>query len=137
MGQDIHLVVEESSLYYPDHSEPWRLAAGQPYHDTLFIWRDYSVFNTLVATARGDVDVHIADEPRGLPYDASTQARQLLSSDYGDLHSHSWISGEEFVQHFPWKEKPELMSHFAIVGWSIVSSWQSSTKYRFLFAFDN
>lgn len=77
----------------------------------------------------------IAEEPRGLPTDIHKFTRALFDKRKNDLHSHSFISGAEFDQFFPWKRDRKDMSHFAIVGHAFRAGAMSVPQ-RFIFAFD-
>lgn len=135
MGCDIHLVLEQR------RGDRWIMAPGQPYNDTLFIWRNYGVFNTLVGSVRPS-EMYIGrpticDTPRGLPEDAFPQTLELLSSS--DYHSHSWITAIEFVHFFPWRPRLEEMTQFTALVWALMHprSYVHYADYRLVFAFDN
>lgn len=112
MGCDIHIVLER----FNKECDEWvgmrdyrgmtkKLtdldpAAKQADSDYVspYIWfklraRDYSFFNALCGV-RGEGSA-FGLTPKGLPEDASSLARFVLSEDDPDLHSHSWLDMKE------------------------------------------
>lgn len=125
MGCDIHLTSE-----FQNSNGSWIVAEGP-----LRVWRDYSAFSILCGVRNRVVLRQISSRPRGLPLDVSRFTENILSES-GAKHSYSWITEEEFCEYFPWKSEPAEMSHFAIIGWSVVRMYDFAPL-RFVFGFDN
>lgn len=108
MGCDIHIVLERFNedldewVGMRDYKgvsksltdlDPAAKQAGSDYVSS-HIWfklrsRDYSFFNALCGVRGEGSDFGF--RPKGLPDDASSLSRFVLSEDDPDLHSHSWL----------------------------------------------
>ena len=71
------------------------------YAGKLIGQRDYLSFGIMAGVRRLDVDC-ITIEPRGFPEDASAVLQQIAGydggDDFGDYHSHSYLSLEEIYE---------------------------------------
>lgn len=154
MGCDIHVVVEKKFgakwigmlecggfVYYePDET----LATGYKEKPSWCFSpareRNYDLF-ALLAGVRGD-----GPEPKGLPEDASELARALYPEVDTYLHSHSWCSLEEYIQHLLASEyepakvlllekNPKLKDPYQFYFGMYAP--EEDEEYRCVFCFDN
>lgn len=105
MGCDIHILVEGRDKWFgSDDAEgvtaeedaarrlsgwgPWRVLAT---HDACCSKRNYAVFAAFANVRNREREIEPISEPRGLPEDATAEARAFLPVEGGNLHSHSWL----------------------------------------------
>ena len=110
MGTDIHIFIEHRSRKKKKYVYDFE-AEGD---------RIYSLFGVL-AGIRGDCDALF--EPRGLPKDASPETLMEFE-DWGDGHTSSWLSTEEFGR---------CLNHY-IKQWSDVYGEEGSQSWLGSFA---
>ena len=124
MGCDIHATIEASDIYHD----------GRPYYmtqATVELDRYYAMFERF-AGVRGDKSVAIV-QPRGIPADASWKSREYASDI--DLHSHSWLTYEEFKTAVESVNKHERTYAAALAYMKVLVD--AGMIVRIVFAFDN
>lgn len=136
MGADIHMFVEYGSYITRDNDQAWECVGGR--------WnpgRDYHMFAILAGVRDDWDDPHQLFEPKGVPEGRlSWEAEDYLHED-SDLHSHSWLTADEYAQCYA---KRMLTNEWGppAIGYEIVMVLLQTLKERdvpcrVLFAFDN
>jgi hypothetical protein len=91
MGCDIHMFVEFKSYVTQQGEQTWECFGGQ-YNPG----RDYKMFGALAGVRDGDVECPYP--MRGLPEGRlSFDAQHEMGEGAGDLHSHSWLTADEYA----------------------------------------
>jgi hypothetical protein len=148
MGCDIHVVLEKKfggkwigmrelssmQIYLPVAEDNY----AKRYVFCNASSRNYGLFARL-AGVRGE-----GPEPKGMPEDASELARALYDNN-SDLHSHSWCTLEEYLEHLvaasssPARvlltDSPEMKDPY--VFFFNMYPPEDDEEYRVVFAFDN
>jgi hypothetical protein len=135
MGCDIHVMVESR---YAHNRKPEGVASSTPWGyahlGEVGLPRDYLLFERM-AGVRGDEKRAIAPL-RGIPADASLDTKRELGGN-DDLHSHSWISEDEF-QRIYWElgDRESVQALRALIAYE--RAWVGPDgDVRIIFAFDN
>lgn len=134
MGCDIHMFVEYGTYVDKDGEQAWDCVG-----DRWNPGRDYHMF-TILAGVRGP-DEECIFERRGVPAGRlSWEAEAYLRED-NDLHSHSWLTADEYTQCFA-KRMMESEDGPPAMGYEIIMLILQALKERdvpcrVVFAFDN
>jgi len=147
MGCDIHVHIE------------FKVAGKWRHYARLWVNRNYTLF-TKMAGVRNEDDIIPISLPKGLPNDMSWETKFDADIDEPDMHSASWLSGQELVelsnwiddQKWPGSYPGRYADEMTIFGYFFGNSyagfyqyprdWRYSRKkeiedVRFVFWFDN
>lgn len=136
MGCDIHVWIEYSP-YASTNGDPSWYAFTENYNPG----RDYHLFNIMANCGRNDGEVEQLHENKGVPEGKmSWSAQEYLKAD-NDLHSHSWLTFDEFAHAMGTRY---LTNEWGPpdIGWDVVLITMKAfndrgVPTRLLFAFDN
>lgn len=133
MGCDIHFFTEVK------YKGSWKFAGK------IDIKRDYCLFAKMANIRNEDEDIEPITIPRGIPSDCDDLTRLILCDD--DLHSHSYLSSEEFEFLNEWYNslyKNERLFRYVplyypdhVMTDNFKSKFPEIEEIRFVFAFDN
>lgn len=103
------------------------------YTEYPFEFRNYAMFNLLAGVRGPRPHIVPISQPRGLPADATSTARDLEASWSRDGHSASWIAIDELKRGYSWREIEELGPEF----FASIRRCDMKDVDRIVFLFDN
>jgi len=160
MGCDIHLYVEKLdrgvwTFVAPQVGKcPDCEGTGEPYHkleSTRCCWscngkglreidwyegRNYTLFGVLAGVRGGEAQI---DDPRGVPDNMSNTVDEIHWAGAPDIHSHSWFTLKELLDHnwTQYHDEYQSCEHFVVDTLNRLKALGDPAEIRVIFWFDS